>query len=139
MKSRGPRAERGSLTGREDEMPFEVKESRVYTRPAAEVAAAAAEVMKEIEGKLAKASDPAQGRVEANFNKSVAGKSFGNRVQLVVQVTDRAGGESALALEAYPVDPLGKKLLFGVMGEPARLVVDAFTARLDARLGRPPG
>jgi hypothetical protein len=111
----------------------------VYSRPAAEVVAAAAEVMTEIEGKLAKGSDPAKGRVEANFNKSVAGKSFGNRVQLIVQVSGQTGAECALALEAYPVDPLGKKLLFGVMGEPARLVVNAFTARLEARLGRAAG
>ncbi len=115
-------------------MPYEVKESKAYPRPAAEVASAAAEVVKEIEGKLAKGSDPAQGRVEANFNKSVAGKSFGNRVQLVVVVTG-AGNESTLALEAYPVDPLGKKLLFGVLGDPARLVVSAFSSRLDKRLG----
>ncbi len=114
-------------------MPYEVKESKVYARPAAEVAAAAAEVMKGIDGKLAKGSDPASGRVEATFNKSVAGKAFGNRVQLVVQVTG-SGAECALALEAFPVDPLGKKLLFGVLGDPARLVVSAFTARLDARL-----
>jgi hypothetical protein len=116
-------------------MPYEVKESKAYPRPAAEVASAAADVVKEIEGKLAKGSDPAKGRVEANFNKSVAGKSFGNRVQLVVLVTGAAGNECTLALEAYPVDPLGKKLLFGVLGDPARLVVSAFTARLDKRLG----
>jgi hypothetical protein len=116
-------------------MPYEVKESRVYARPAAEVASAAAEVVKQIEGKLAKGSDPAKGRLEANFNKSVAGKAFGNRVQLVVQAIGQAGAECTLALEAFPVDPLGKKLLFGVMGDPARLVMNAFTARLDARLG----
>jgi hypothetical protein len=118
-------------------MPYEVKWTKVYSRPAAEIAAAAAEAMKEIDGKLAKGSDPTRGRIEANFNKSVAGKSFGNRVQLVVQVAEQAGGECALALEAFPVDPLGKKLLFGVLGDPARLVVAAFTARLDARLGQP--
>ncbi len=119
-------------------MPYDVKESKVYPRPAAEVLAAAAEVVKAIEGKLAKGNDPASGRVEANFNKSVAGKAFGNRVQLIVQVADQAGGGCALALEAYPVDPLGKKLLFGVLGEPARLVASAFTARLEARLGTKP-
>lgn len=115
-------------------MGYEIKESKVYARPAAEVVAAAAEVVKEIEGKLAKGADPASGRFEANFNKSVAGKSFINRVQLVVQAREQAGAGCALDLEAYPVDPLGKKLLFGVLGEPARLVVNAFTSRLEARL-----
>lgn len=117
-------------------MGFDLKESRTYPRPAAEVAVASAEVMKELEGKLAKGSDPAAGRVEAAFNKSVGGKAFGNRVQLLVQVTSQGDGGCAMALEAYPVDPLGKKLLFGVLGDPARLVVNAFTARLDARLAR---
>ncbi len=115
-------------------MAYEVKVSKVYARPAAEVLAAAAQAMKDIEGKLAKGSDPSTGRVEANFNKSVAGKSFLNRVQLVATAREQGGG-CALDLDAYPVDPLGKKLLFGVLGEPARVVVDAFTARLDARLG----
>ena len=120
-------------------MSYEVKESRVYARPAAEVTAAAAEVMKEIEGKPAKGSDPGKGRVEASFNKSVAGKAFGNRVRLIVQVTGQPDTGCALALEAYPIDPVGMKLLFGVMGDPARLVANAFTSRLDARLGRAAG
>ena len=76
---------------------------------------------------------PSSGRVEATFNKSVAGRAFGNRVTVIAQVSEQASG-SALSLEAFPVDPLGKKLLFGVLGEPARLVVDAFTSRLDGRL-----
>lgn len=114
-------------------MGYEVKESRAYARPAAEVTAAAAEVLKAIDGKLSKSTDLAAGRVEASFNKSVAGKAFGNRVQVVVQITGQ-GADCALALEAFPVDPLGKRLLFGVLGSPARLVVDAFTSRLDGRL-----
>lgn len=114
-------------------MGYEVRESREYPRPVAEVSGAAAEVLRAIEGKLGKASDPARGRVEATFNKSVAGRAFGNRVHVVVEVAARAGG-SALTLEAFPVDPLGKRLLFGVLGAPARLVADAFTARLDGRL-----
>jgi hypothetical protein len=118
-------------------MPFEVKESKVYTHPVAEVVAAAGEVMKLLEGKPAKTSDPARGRVEANFNKAVGGKAFGNRVQLIAQVTGQGEAECTLALAAYPVDPLGKKLLFGVLGDPARLVASAFVARLEERLGKP--
>lgn len=114
-------------------MPYEVKETRAYARAAAEAAGAAAEVLKQIQGKLGKGTDPARGRVEATFNKSVAGKPFGNRVTVVVQVAAEGDG-CALSLEAFPVDPLGKKLLFGVVGEPARLVLDAFTSRLEARL-----
>jgi hypothetical protein len=38
------------------------------------------------------------------------------------------------SVEAYPVDPLGNRLRFGVLGEPARVVTSAFWARLEARL-----
>jgi len=114
-------------------MPYEVKESHTYPRPATEVAAAAIEVAKEIQGKLGKTTDAAKGHVEATFNKSVAGKAFGNRVTVVIQVIGHEDG-CAMALEAFPVDPLGKKLLFGVMGDPARLVTDALIARLNLRL-----
>lgn len=114
-------------------MPYDVKTSRAFPRPAAEVTAATAEALRAIDGKLGKATDPARGHVEATFNKSVAGKAFLNRVHVVVQVTGE-GADCALALEAFPVDPLGRKLLFGVLGDPARLVADAFAAQLDGRL-----
>jgi len=115
---------------------YEVKESRAYPGPASAVAAAVQEEVVQLGGKLAKASKPAEGYLEANFNKEVGGKSFGNRVQLVVRVAGESAERCALTIDAYPVDPLGKKLLFGVLGAPAKLVIDALCARLDARLGK---
>lgn len=114
-------------------MPYDVKASRVFPRPAAEVTAAAAETLRAIDGKLGKGADPARDRLETTFNKTVASKAFGNRVHIVVQVTEQGAG-CGLALEAFPVDPLGRKLRFGVLGDPARLVADAFAAHLDGRL-----
>lgn len=118
-------------------MGYEVKEARTYAGTAADVRAAAAEVAVKLGGKPSKKA--AEGQVDVVFNKDVGGKVFGNRVQLRVRFTEPGPGQCSAAAEVFPVDPVGQKLLFGVMGEPARLVANAFWAALDARLGRPPG
>ncbi|MGC3998615.1 MAG: hypothetical protein QM767_14590 [Anaeromyxobacter sp.] len=119
-------------------MGYEVKGTRSYAKPAAAVAAAAAEVLAALGGKAAKTSRPADGHLEAIFNKEVAGKAFMNRCQLVLDVA-ASGEQASLSAGCWPIDPIGKKLLFGVMGEPAKLVLDTFLARLDAALGQTAG
>jgi hypothetical protein len=116
---------------------YEVKEARQYPGTPADVATAAAEVAVELGGKPGK--KVAAGVVDVTFNKGVGGKALLNRVQVVVRFAEEGPGKSSAAADAFPVDPVGQKLLFGVMGEPARLVVNAFWTALDARLGRPPG
>lgn len=116
-------------------MSYVVKETKAFPRPAAELLALVGAVVAELGGQPPK-KPAAPGELRAEFNKSVGGTAFGNRVQLIARATDdpsRAGG-SALAVEAYPIDPLGKPLLFGVIGEPARLVTGALWTRLAARL-----
>ena len=115
-------------------MGYEARATRAYGRPAAAVVDQATEAVARLGGKAGKGSRPADGHLEAAFNKAVAGKTFMNRCELVVQVTADGPERCAVAVEAYPVDPMGKKLLFGVMGEPAKLVATAFCQELDARL-----
>lgn len=114
-------------------MPYEVRATRTYNQPAATISRLAAETIAQLGGKFSKRSDAAAGHLEAVFNKEMKRKAFGNRVQLQVEVTAQAPEQCTLAAEAYPVDPVGKKLLFGVLGEPARLVAETFLAELDGR------
>ena len=114
-------------------MSYIVKETRPVPRPAAELLALATAIVTELGGKPPK-KPAADGALRAEFNKSVGGTSFGNRVLLIVRASDDGGGGSELSVEAYPIDPLGKPLLFGVIGEPARLVTSALWTRLAARL-----
>jgi hypothetical protein len=116
-------------------MPVEVKEARTYAKTVAETRAAAAEVAQKLGGKTSKKA--AEGQVDVVFNKDVGGKAFTNRVQLKVRFAEPGPGQSSAAVEVFPVDPVGQKLLFGVLGDPARMVANAFWAALEAKLGPP--
>jgi hypothetical protein len=118
-------------------MGYEVKEARTYAATAGEVRAAAAEVAAKLGGKAAKKA--AEGEVDATFNKAVGNKVLLNRIRVVLRFSEPGPGQCSAAAEVFPVDPVGQKLLFGVMGEPARAVANALWAALDARVARAPG
>ena len=113
-------------------MSHEVKEVRVFSRPAAAVLALASDVAAQLGGKRPK--NAAGDCVTADFNKQIGGRAFGNRVQIVVRVTVDGPDRCAAHVEAYPIDPLGNRLRFGVLGDPARLVTVAFWEQLEARI-----
>ena len=111
-------------------MSFVVKETKTYNQAATDVVKSAEAVITQLGGKPSKKNKPAEGRLEANFNKKVGGKPLNNRVQLEVTVTSQSADQCDVSIEAYPVDPLGNKLAFGVQGQPGRVVLDAFLSAL---------
>ncbi len=62
--------------------------------------------------------------------KKIDGKPLNNRGQLEVRVTSESPEQGEVSVEAYPVDPMGNKLAFGVRGQPGRDVLDAFLSAL---------
>jgi len=115
-------------------MPYEVRATKTYNQPAQETIKLVTRVIEGLGGKSSKKSDPAQGRLEANFNKKIKNDYINNRLQLEVSVGSQSPEQSTISAEAYPVDPIGKKLMFGVMGKPAQQLINAFFAELDANL-----
>jgi len=116
-------------------MAYDTKQSKSYNQPAEALIKSAAEVIKNLGGKETKKSNPAKGKLDANFNKKVGGDFVNNRVQLEVKVDSQSAEQSTLSVQAYPVDPVGMKLMFGVRGKPAHKVVAVFFNSLDAELG----
>jgi hypothetical protein len=115
-------------------MSYTVKETKTYNQAADAVTRAASEIIAQLDGKTTKKNKPENGRLDANFNKKVKGSPLNNRIQLEVTITPSSAEQAAVVVEAYPVDPVGNKLMFGVRGNPSRVVVDAFLGDLDQRV-----
>ena len=111
---------------------YTVKESKTYDRAAGAVIKSATEAIAQLGGSPSKKSKPEEGKLDANFNKKLGSKPLNNRIQLEVSVTSQSPEQCTVSVVAYPVDPVGQKLMFGVQGQPARLVLDAFLEQLGA-------
>jgi hypothetical protein len=111
---------------------YTVKESKTYQRAADAVTKSAVDAISQLGGSQSKKSKPEEGRLDANFNKKIGSQPLNNRIQLEVSVSPQSAEQCTVSIVAYPVDPVGQKLMFGVRGEPARAVVDAFLGRLEA-------
>lgn len=107
-------------------MSYVAKMRKSYNKPAAEIGRIVSTAVERLGGKESKKSNPVGGYLDANFNKKIGGKPINNRVQLEAKIKADSPEQSTMAVMAYPVDPLGNKLGFGVQGEPAQTVLDAF-------------
>lgn len=115
-------------------MAYEANQTKTYNHSAAGVIQSAAGIIEQLGGKTSKKNDPAKGYLEANFNKKVKGEFINNRCQLEVKVQAQSEEQCAVSAQAYPVDPIGRKLTFGVRGKPAQKVIDAFFAELATQI-----
>lgn len=116
-------------------MAYDVKQAKSYQQPAQAMSQLAAATVARLGGKADKKNNPAAGHIEVTFNKQVKNQMLPNRIQLVVKLEAVSPESSQLSVLAYPVDPVGNKLMFGVRGNAARTVVDAFWAELEAQAG----
>ena len=116
-------------------MAYEAKHRKSYNQSAERINQSLSEIITGLGGKEYTKSNPATGRLDANFNKKIKGEYMNNRIQLQTKIDSQSPDQCMVAAMAYPVDPVGQKLAFGVQGEPARVVIDAFFSELDTRFG----
>ena len=112
-------------------MAYDVNQAKTYNRPAQELNQFMAAVLAKLGGKAGKKNNPSAGQLEVTFNKQVKNQMLPNRIQLIVSTESVSPEQSQVSALAYPVDPLGNKLMFGVRGQAARTVVDCFFGELD--------
>jgi hypothetical protein len=115
-------------------MAYDINQVKTYNRPADEMSQLAVALMVKLGGKADKKSNPATGHLEVTFNKQVKNQMLPNRVHLVISLEPVSPEQSQLSVLAYPVDPLGNKLMFGVRGNATRTVVDCFWGELETQL-----
>lgn len=78
------------------------------------------------------AGKPAPGRLAVMFPKVILGKTLGERTHLDFQVQAQGDG-SLVVLDAYPLDAIGRKLMFGARKGVTQAVVDLFVEALEER------
>ncbi len=114
-------------------MPFEQHQEKSYPRDAQSIYQAALKAAQKLEGKLI-SSTPEKFRFEARFPKVILGSTLGDRTQLACEL--RVQGETTLVIvDAFPLDALERKLMFGARKGVTQTVVSWFFAHLEHNLG----
>lgn len=114
-------------------MPFEQHFEKTYPKEAQGIYQAALKVTEKMEGKLI-ASSPEKFRLEARFPKVIFNKTLGERTQLACEI--RPAGEACLVvIDAFPLDAVERKLMFGARPGVTKTVVTWFVAHLEHTLG----
>jgi hypothetical protein len=117
-------------------MPFEQHQEKSYAKDAQSIYQAALKATEKLEGKII-SSAPEKLRFTARFPKTVLGKTLGDRTELSCEV--RAGGDGGTAVvDAFPLDAVERKLMFGARPGVTLTVVTWFIAHLEHNLGLPP-
>lgn len=110
-----------------------INEEKQYGHSAESVYQAALGAVDGLQGKVS-AQNPAAGTLVATFDKKIHGKVLGDRTHLAVTVVGDSAESARLTVEAYPLDAVGRKLLFGARKGVTRTVLDWFYAHVDHRL-----
>jgi len=115
-------------------MSYTINEEKHYSQDASAVFAAAQGAVAGLQGKVLQES-AAEGTLEAQFDKKIHGKVLGDRTRFQVQVKADGAGKTAVLVEGYPIDAVGRKLMFGARKGVTRTVLDWYWAHLEHRLG----
>lgn len=114
-------------------MPYEQHQEKAYSISAQAAYQAALKVTEKLSGKMV-TSSPENFCLEANFPKVVLGKTLGERTYCSCKIQPEGEGCKVI-LDAYPLDALNRKLLFGARKGVTQTLVLWFTAHLEHTLG----
>jgi len=117
-------------------MPYEQHQEKNYPKGVQSIYQAALKASEKLDGKVI-SSAPEKLRFEARFPKVILGKTLGERTQLSCEV--HAEGEGGVVVvDAFPLDAVERKLMFGARKGVTQTVVTWFIAHLEHNLGLPP-
>jgi hypothetical protein len=115
-------------------MPLEQHEEREYSKDGQKVFAAALKAVETLQGSVVKQSTE-ENRLDAKFPKTILGKTLGERTFLNCAVQSQ-GEKSKVIVDAYPLDALERKLMFGARKGVTETVVTWYLAHLEHHLGK---
>jgi hypothetical protein len=117
-------------------MPFDQHKEKNYPKDAQSIYNAALKATERLDGKII-SSKPEQLTFTARFPKVILGKTLGERTELSCVIrAGEAGG--IVVVDAFPLDAVERKLMFGARPGVTSTVVTWFVAHLENVLGIPP-
>ena len=114
-------------------MAFEQHQEKKYPKDAQSIFEAALKVTEKFDGKVI-SSAPEKFSFTARFPKTILGQTLGERTELSCAV----GADGVVVVDAFPLDAVERKLMFGARKGVTLTVVTWFIAHLEHNLGIPP-
>jgi hypothetical protein len=114
-------------------MSYTVKESKMYPNTTAQVYEAAQKAVAGLQGKILE-EDADAGTLKGQFDKKIHGQVLGDRTQILVEVTPKDAGKSIIAVEVYPINPVGQPLQFGARKGVSEKVTGWYFAHVEHNL-----
>lgn len=114
-------------------MAFEQHQEKKYAKDAESIFQAALKVTAKFEGKII-SSAPEKFCFTARFPKVILGQTLGERTELSCVVS----ADGSVVIDAFPLDAVERKLMFGARKGVTLTVVTWFIAHLEHNLGIPP-
>lgn len=113
-------------------MPYDIHQEKNYTQERGAVYNAALKSIEKLKGQTVK-SKPENFQIEVKFDKTVLGKVLGDRTQMTCVVQLDSEG-SKVVLDIYPLDAVGRKLMFGARKGVSEEVLRLFIENLESNL-----
>jgi hypothetical protein len=114
-------------------MDYTITQKKTYAQAPDAVYKAALGAVAGLEGEVLQ-EDAAAGTIQAKFDKRIHGQTLGDRTQIEIAVTADGDAGSAISVDLYPIDPVGRKLMFGARKGVTQKVMEWFFAHLEHRL-----
>jgi len=113
-------------------MPYDVHQEKSYSQERSKVYDAAKKSVEKLKGQILK-SKPEDFQFEVKFEKTLLGKVLGDRTQMTC-VVQADGNGSKVVMDIYPLDAIGRKLMFGARKGVSEEVLRLFTENLESNL-----
>jgi hypothetical protein len=111
-------------------MAFEQHQEKKYSKDAESIFQAALKVTEKFDGKII-SSSPEKFSFTARFPKVILGQTLGERTELSCIVS----ADGNVVVDAFPLDAVERKLMFGARKGVTLTVVTWFIAHLEHNLG----
>ena len=113
-------------------MPYDVHQEKNYIQERGTVYNAALKSVEKLKGQMLK-SKSENFQFEVKFDKTVLGKVLGDRTQMTCVVQPEGEG-SKVVMDIYPLDAVGRKLMFGARKGVSEEVLRLFVENLESHL-----